>query len=213
MNCKNELLKFDLEEISNFKNGRNKAFSQESLSQTYSVSLFFDEKSTAELLDFILQVAQITKNDYVVKNNIPPHITLGMFKATKNQEWQLVEIIQKFNSEFQPIFEKKENVLCFEKLDILKNKIAFLSFAANQSIIFELNQKLHNSLLPDFPAACNNLYLPQVFFPHCTVATGLSKTHLALFQDAQNKNQMKIPKFVHVSKISLAIRHPYQELF
>lgn len=213
MNCKNELLKFDLEEISNSKKGRNKDFYQESLSQTYSVSLFFDEKSTAELLDFILQVAQITKNDYVVKNNIPPHITIGMFKATKNQEWQLVEIIQKFNSEFQPIFEKKENVLCFEKLDILKNKIAFLSFAANQSIIFELNQKLHNSLLPDFPAACNNLYLPQVFFPHCTVATGLSKTHLALLQDVQNKNQMKIPKFVHVSKISLAIRHPYQELF
>ena len=213
MNCKNELLKFDLEEISNSKIERNKDFYQESLSQTYSVSLFFDEKSTAELLDFILQVAQITKNDYVVKNNIPPHITLGMFKATKNQEWQLVEIIQKFNSEFQPIFEKKENVLCFEKLDILKNKIAFLSFAANQSIIFELNQKLHNSLLPDFPAACNNLYLPQVFFPHCTVATGLSKTHLALLQDEQNKNQIKIPKFVHVSKISLAIRHPYQELF
>lgn len=213
MNCKNELLKFDLEEISNSKIERNKVFSQESLSQTYSVSLFFDEKSTAELLDFILQVAQITKNDYVVKNNIPPHITLGMFKATKNQEWQLVEIIQKFNSEFQPIFEKKENVLFFEKLDILKNKIAFLSFAANQSIIFKLNQKLHNSLLPDFPAACNNLYLPQVFFPHCTVATGLSKTHLALLQDVQNKNQIKIPKFVHVSKISLAIRHPYQELF
>ena len=213
MNCKNELLKFDLEEISNSKIERNKGFYQESLSQTYSVSLFFDEKSTAELLDFILQVAQITKNDYVVKNNIPPHITLGMFKATKNQEWQLVEIIQKFNSEFQPIFEKKENVLCFEKLDILKNKIAFLSLAANQSIIFELNQKLHNFLLPDFPAACNNLYLPQVFFPHCTVATGLSKTHLALLQDVQNKNQMKIPKFVHVSKISLAIRHPYQELF
>ena len=160
MNCKNELLKFDLEEISNSKIERNKVFYQESLYQTYSVSLFFDEKSTAELLDFILQVAQITKNDYVVKNKIPPHITLGMFKATKNQEWQLVEIIQKFNSEFQPIFEKKENVLCFEKLDILKNKIAFLSFAANQSIIFELNQKLHNSLLPDFPAACNNLYLP-----------------------------------------------------
>lgn len=213
MNCKNELLKFDLEEISNSKIERNKVFYQESLSQTYSVSLFFDEKSTAELLDFILQVAQITKNDYVVKNNIPPHITLGMFKAKKNQEWQLVEIIQKVNSEFQPIFEKKENVLCFEKLDILKNKIAFLSFAANQPIIFELNQKLHNSFLPAFPAACNNLYLPQVFFPHCTVATGLSKTHLALLQDAQNKNQIKIPKFVHVSKISLAIRHPYQELF
>lgn len=213
MNCKNELLKFDLEEISNSKIERNKVFYQESLSKTYSVSLFFDEKSTAELLDFILQVAQITKNDYVVKNNIPPHITLGMFKATKNQEWQLVEIIQEVNSEFQPFFEKKENVLCFEKLDILKNKIAFLSLAANQSIIFELNQKLYNSLLPDFPAACNNLYLPQVFFPHCTVATGLSKTHLALLQDVQNKNQIKIPKFVHVSKISLAIRHPYQELF
>ena len=198
MNCKNELLK---------------NYFAEDTTRTYSVSLFFDEKSTAELSNFILQVAQITKNDYVVKNNIPPHITIGMFKATKNQEGQLVEIIKKINSDFQPIFEKKENVLCFEKLGTLKNKIAFLSFATKQSLIFTLNQKLHNSLMPDFPAACNNMYLPQVFFPHCTIATGLSKTQLALLQDAQNKNLIKIPKSVQVAKISLAIRHPYQEVF
>ena len=198
MNCKNELLK---------------NYFAEDTTRTYSVSLFFDEKSTVELSNFILQVAQITKNDYVVKNNIPPHITIGMFKATKNQEGQLVEIIKKINSDFQPIFEKKENVLCFEKLGTLKNKIAFLSFATKQSLIFTLNQKLHNSLMPDFPAACNNMYLPQVFFPHCTIATGLSKTQLALLQDAQNKNLIKIPKSVQVAKISLAIRHPYQEVF
>lgn len=198
MNCKNELLK---------------NYFAEDTTRTYSVSLFFDEKSTAELSNFILQVAQITKNDYVVKNNIPPHITIGMFKATKNQEGQLVEIIKKINSDFQPIFEKKENVLCFEKLGTLKNKIAFLSFATKQSLIFTLNQKLHNSLMPDFPAACNNMYLPQVFFPHCTIATGLSKTQLALLQDAQNKNLIKIPKSVQVAKISLAIRHPYRDVF
>ena len=137
MNCKNELL--------------NNYF-EEDTTLTYSVSLFFDEKSTVELSNFILQVAQITKNDYVVKNNIPPHITIGMFKATKNQEGQLVEIIKKINSDFQPIFEKKENALVFEKLGTLKNKIAFLSFATNQSIVFTLNQKLHNSLMPDFPS-------------------------------------------------------------
>lgn len=198
MNCKNELLK---------------NYFAEDTTRTYSVSLFFDEKSTVELSNFILQVAQIIKNDYVVKNNIPPHITIGMFKATKNQEGQLLQVIKKINSDFQPIFEKKENVLCFEKLGTLKNKIAFLSFATNQSLIFSLNQKLHNSLMPDFPAACNNMYLPQVFFPHCTIATGLSKTQLALLQDAQNKNLIKIPKLVQVAKISLAIRHPYQEVF
>lgn len=198
MNCKNELLK---------------NYFAEDTTRTYSVSLFFDEDSTVELSNFILQVAQITKNDYVVKNNIPPHITIGMFKATKNQEGQLVEIIKKINSDFQPIFEKKENALVFEKLGTLKNKIAFLSFATKQSLIFSLNQKLHNFLMPDFPAACNNMYLPQVFFPHCTIATGLSKTQLALLQDAQNKNLIKIPKSVQVAKISLAVRHPYQEVF
>ena len=198
MNCKNKLLK---------------NYFAEDTTRTYSVSLFFDEKSTVELSNFILQVAQITKNDYVVKNNIPPHITIGMFKATKNQEGQLLQVIQKINFEFQPIFEKKENALVFEKLDTLKNKIAFLSFATKQSIIFELNQKLHSFLMPDFPAACNNMYLPQVFFPHCTIATGLSKTQLALLQDAQNKNLIKIPKSVQVAKISLAVHHPYQEVF
>lgn len=174
MNCKNELLK---------------NYFAEDTTRTYSVSLFFDEKSTVELSNFILQVAQITKNDYVVRNKIPPHITIGMFKATKNQEGQLLQVIQKINSDFQPIFEKKENVLCFEKLGTLKNKIAFLSFATNQSIVFTLNQKLHNSLMPDFPAACNNMYLPQVFFPIAQSPQGFQKLNLHFYKTLKIKTK------------------------
>ena len=120
MNCKNELLK---------------NYFAEDATRTYSVSLFFNEKSTVELSNFILQVAQITKNDYVVKNNIPPHITIGMFKATKNQEGQLVEIIKKINSDYvdkitqksieaQKIINQKEQELQEKYALELKDKIA-----------------------------------------------------------------------------------------
>ncbi len=116
MNCKNELLKRDFAENIKSKNGRVKALNQESLARTYSVSLFFDEKSTAELEALILQVAQITKNDYVVKNKIPPHITIGMFKATKSQERQLVEFIHKINFEYSSILQKKKMLSVLKKL-------------------------------------------------------------------------------------------------
>ena len=60
---------------------------------TYAISLFFDEQSTEKLTSLIKSVAEITDNFYVVKNNIPPHITLAMFKE-KTQPQQSVQTEQ-----------------------------------------------------------------------------------------------------------------------
>jgi hypothetical protein len=59
---------------------------------TYAISLFFDDDSTQILNSLINSIAEITGNFYVVENHIPPHITLGMFKGTKDTEQKLCEM-------------------------------------------------------------------------------------------------------------------------
>lgn len=183
---------------------------------TYAISLFFDDDSTQNLNSLINSIAEITENFYVVENRIPPHITLGMFKGTKESEEKLCEFIKKMNEDFNLDFLEK--TIALDKLDFFNNKIAVLCSSQKKdckeiSFLYELNKNLHNLLLPlpDFAAACNNLYLPENYFPHCAVASGLSSTQLKKL--LQKQTELNLPLEVHPQKISLAIRKPYKIIY
>ena len=51
---------------------------------TYSVSLYFDGASAAQLRHAAECIALATNNDYMTQHSVPPHITLGMFHAAEN---------------------------------------------------------------------------------------------------------------------------------
>ena len=85
---------------------------------TYAISLFFDEQSTEKLTSLIKSVAEITDNFYVVKNNIPPHITLAMFKEktqpqqsvqTEQNLQKLKDYISKLNLDLKNTFSQKKS--------------------------------------------------------------------------------------------------------
>lgn len=42
----------------------------------YHISVYFDEKTTAHMQEFIEKVAQATGNHYMTEAKVPPHITL-----------------------------------------------------------------------------------------------------------------------------------------
>lgn len=179
---------------------------------TYEVSLYFEKDSELKIKNLIRQIADVTQNFYRIEKEIPPHITLGMFKATETQKGNLKKVIIKLQDEFNN-FEKKEKMLNMNKLDSFKNKILFLTFQQNQnankeSVLFYLNKLIHSALLKDLSPANNNLYLPQNFYPHCTVATGLSLKQInKIFDDEQ---KLEIPKQLVFNRISLAVHNPFE---
>ena len=61
-------------------NGKNNSFI------TYEVSLYFEKDSELKIKNLIRQIADVTQNFYRIEKEIPPHITLGMFKATETQK-------------------------------------------------------------------------------------------------------------------------------
>lgn len=185
---------------------------------TYSISLLFDEISTKNINTLINQISTITKNFYKIDKNIPPHITLGMFKVPIEQQDNLKKIITEINSTFISGIPTNNKKINLTKLDFFKNKILFLTISSNntqkklsQEILFSLNEQLHNKLLPFYKSACNNFYIPKNFHPHCTLATGLSTFQINQIQ--KNQNQLIIPKTITLNKISLAIQKPYKKIF
>ena len=120
---------------------------------TYEVSLYFEKDSELKIKNLIRQIAAVTQNFYRIEKEIPPHITLGMFKATETQKGNLKKVIKKLQDEFNN-FEKEEKMLNMNKLDSFKNKILFLTFPQNQnankeSVLFYLNKLIHSELLKD----------------------------------------------------------------
>lgn len=184
---------------------------------TYEVSLCFDEESELKIWKLIRQVSEITNNFYRIEKEIPPHITLGMFRATETQRGSLVEKVQRFSFEFQKNFSVEQKTIELNCLDSFKNRILFLTLQNDKSfknqnqkndVLFELNKILHCEILQDFVPANNNLYLPNNFFPHCTIATGLS---LAQMNNVfENKTVLNIPNQLFLNKISLATHSPFE---
>ena len=160
---------------------------------TYAISLFFDEQSTVKLTSLINSVAEITDNFYVVKNNIPPHITLAMFKE-KTQPQQSVQT--------------EQNLEIFKNKNLFLHSTEFTTENKQNNLIYSINAKLHNNLHTNFTPASNNLYLPQNYFPHCAIATGLTTSQQKTL--LQNKEKLNLPITVIPKNISLAIRHPYK---
>ena len=169
---------------------------------TYEVSLYFEKDSELKIKNLIRQIADITQNFYRIEKEIPPHITLGMFKASENQEPSLIKIVQQFNSFFQNTFSQNEKEIIIKDSNFFKRKIFYLQFQQNNNIISKLNELLHFEFLKDFSPANNKMYLPSFFYPHCTIATGLSFSQIKLIND--NKDKFSIPYSLFIDKISLA---------
>jgi len=53
---------------------------------TYFISLHFAPKTNKIISDAVDSIAQITGNQYITKNRIPPHMTIEAFRETKKEK-------------------------------------------------------------------------------------------------------------------------------
>lgn len=175
-------------------------------SKTYSISLFFDEKGQCRIKKIISDISQITGNNYMVTHEVPPHITIGMFKAYDEELHQLITTVEKLSKLSREIKLKKLEIETF------RNKLLLLKpDSYNTEMLNLLNKELHNQCLKKFSAGCNNLYLPENFFPHIAIASGLTNVQVEKAKDYLKDKLQNIE--LEIKRMSLAQRHPYKEIF
>lgn len=173
---------------------------------TYSISLFFDEEGQDYLNDLIKQVAHVTGNNYMVDNEVPPHITLGMFKTDNTHIDGLITIVEKVAKVSGEIKLRNLEAVTFRnKLLIIKPD------DCAGSLLNLLNKELHTRCLQKFSPGCNNLYIPEFFFPHIAIASGLTNIQMIKAIDYIKYKLHNVE--LQIKTISLARRHPYCEKF
>ena len=179
---------------------------------TYSVSLYFDDASAAQLRHAAERISLVTDNDYMIQHSVPPHITLGMFHVAEEE----LQLLKKVFADFADKAASSGNDFSFSGVNTFYDKVIFLYPAEEAATHFkELNSILHEMFLPHFEAGGNHNYLPCNWCPHITLAVKLNHTQfkkgfeetLRLFEDETLKRST-----MKIASLGLALCKPYTEL-
>lgn len=180
--------------------------------KTYCVSLYFDSSSAAAVHSIVEGLSALTENDFLIRNKVPSHMTLGAFHAEDSE-------IEKMKALFSDFARKngKTFFLDLSGFDNFLDKVIFLR-PSEKSMhqLSNLNERLHDLFLPHFEPGNNRNYLPCNWIPHIALAVKLN--HLQFekaFGAVQNelKDEIGSLKTVKVNQMTLALCKPYTELF
>ena len=170
---------------------------------TYAVSLHFTPDVTEIITSAVKSIAEVTGNRFIIENKIPPHVTIGAFHAAKEDEAKLIQMVEDFAR------TQKAGVVHFKEIGNFNGKVLFLK-PEKDSFLAQINTELHTILLPKFEKAENGYYMPEIWFPHTTLATRLNQSQ---FEKASNITEnIKLPLETEINEIAVYQCSPFAEL-
>lgn len=170
---------------------------------TYTISLHFPQKVNEIIISTVEAISDLTGNHFITENKIPPHITIGAFHAAKDEESKLLQLVEDFAKKMEP------GIIHFCDIGNFNNKVLFLK-PEKDDFLAKINADLHSILLPKFEKAENGYYLPEIWFPHTTLATRLNQSQFEKAKEIAGK--IKLPLEAEISEISVYQRSPLEEL-
>ena len=169
--------------------------------KAYAVTIGFDKSTTDIIQEHIDKIAKATKNDYMVSNNIEPHITIGAFCAENGQA--IIDILDIETLRLKP------DMVFLKSIESFYPNVVYNSPEKN-SYLSILNQTIHNKMSDLFVAADHEYYTPKNWVPHCALAVQLNMyQHKIAISEA---TKIELPFWATVEQISLAECLPYRQI-
>lgn len=170
---------------------------------TYAVSLHFSQNVNEIITSAVTSIADVTGNRFILENKIPPHVTIGAFHAAKEKELRLMQLVEDFSK------SQKSSTVHFTEIENFNDKVLFLK-PEKDDFLSVINKRLHEVLLPEFEKGENGYYLPDIWFPHTTLATRLNQSQFSNALSIAEK--VPHPLMAEVSEIGLYQCSPFAEL-
>ena len=171
---------------------------------TYAITLYFDDDTTEWIRTLTAQLAEVTENDFMTANNVPPHLTVGMFHVGEVDVENLKALFEEFvtaaredNSTFDISFSGFESFL---------DKVIFIKPEVDEKLSI-INKLLHQKFLPHFEPGDNRNYLPENWYPH--IALGVKLTHEQFESGMEFLKNQPSGRCANITTIGLACCNPY----
>jgi hypothetical protein len=136
----------------------------------YAVTLYFDEISEMNINSLILNIAEKCGNKYMVKNKIPPHITISLFQYDEN-----IEAIEKIIDKNISMFNKGD--ISLASIGIFNPSVLFIMPSMNEYLV-ESNKKIKEILQTNEKIKIDKYYLKNQWVPHISLAVKLNENEL-----------------------------------
>lgn len=166
----------------------------------YLISVYFDEKTDAALRRMMIKIAENCGNDYMLRGNVPPHMTISAFEGGNE------ELVIDCLGEFAEQLKKSEVYLasagCFPG-------VIFLSAVLN-AYLHDISVGIHRILNDQKDIQISRFYQPFQWMPHITLGKKLTQNEMQeAFRILYSEIQMMKGQIV---KIGLARTNPYHNL-
>lgn len=167
----------------------------------YYITAYVDEKAHHQIQQYINKIAQISGNDYMIAEEVPPHITLSAFECRDPEP--VIRAVQEVSCVL------KKGQVKWVSVGVFFPYVIFLTPVLNAYLQGISEQMYHRISLID-GVVVNQHYRPLQWMPHTTLGKKLSKEQMAAaFTTMQDQFAVCTGEVI---RIGLARPNPHRDL-
>lgn len=167
----------------------------------YLISIYFDEKTSKKIQQYINKVAEGTGNMFMLDGNVPPHITVSAFET--KDEHAVIEVLDIL------VHKLHKGTLTWASVGQFFPYVIYIAPVLNE-YLQGLSKQVYDSLSVLDEISISQYYQPFQWLPHATIGKKLSKEEMQIaFEVLQNGFGMFEGEVV---KIGLAKPNPHRDI-
>ncbi|MCR4568214.1 MAG: 2'-5' RNA ligase family protein [Pseudobutyrivibrio sp.] len=167
----------------------------------YLISAYFDENTSNILSKYFEDIAAATGNDFMIANNVPPHMTITSIEARNPK--QLIGEFERICSQLSV------GDIALPTIGQLLPYVIYVGSVLNE-YLQELQEKFYYALkdIPD--TSISKYYMPYSWMPHITVGKTLSEGQM--LQAFEYMQKSFAPVSGKIVELGLAKTNPHEDL-
>ena len=167
----------------------------------YLISIYFDKQTNKILQWYIDKIAEKTGNHFMIKNRVPPHMTIAAIEARN------VDVLK-------PVFEDLNGKLCAGSMKIVSigQLFPYVMYATPvlDQKLFNLSEEVYNAFCDIPETTMSEYYKPFSWLPHITLGKTLDKIQMQkAFQAMQ---ESFVPFTAQFDEIGMAKVNPHEDV-
>lgn len=178
----------------------------------YLISAYFDENTNKILKHLQQKIADKTGNDFMIRNNVMPHLTISAIEA-RNVDVLIPAFEKVCREKLQPLDEKGvvnvNNTINIVSVGQLFPRVIYAAPVFNEYMM-NLSISIYNEFTTIPETNISKFYQPYSWMPHITLGKCLDKEQMrqafAVLQD------LFMPIDGWIAKIGLSTVNPYREV-
>ena len=167
----------------------------------YLISAYFDENTNKILNRYINGVAQVTGNDFMIRNNVPPHLTITSVEAMSGNDLE---------SAFRHACRNfKAGDIVIPSIGQLLPYVIYTGAVLNE-YLYELQQEFVAAMEAVENTSISKYYMPHSWMPHVTIGKTLSGEQM--LQAFEYMQKSFAPVSGKIVELGLAKTNPHEDL-